>query len=227
MKKVMSVLGIVLALAGWSFGKGDPPALRLFGGMTMARTSGLPDAGVSEWSAISMHDRFGVAAGVGFDLAIGPSGRLAWVGALEYVQKGAKVDFLYWDITHPPPGIMIPMSYAMDLVSLTQLLKLRPFANGSPYFLGGFELAYVIDHRSPYWPQLGAITRKVDFGLVAGVGGELLKGDWTPFLEARYHLGLIDLSKGSFVGMGGFPVLKTRAFVCLTGIRLKWGRRGA
>jgi hypothetical protein len=224
MKKALTVAALVLSLSGWGFGKGTPLALRLFGGTSMARYSDLPDAGAAAWSGDSMRDRFGPVAGVGIELALGSSGRLAWIGAFEYVQKGAKVDFYYFDPFYPDPIMMIPVSFTMDLLSLTQLLKVRPFANGIPYLLGGFEVSYVIGHRSPLMPQLESLTKKVDLGLVTGLGAELLKGGWTPFVEARYHLGLADLSKGVFMGVGGFPALKTRAFVFLAGVRLKWGR---
>jgi hypothetical protein len=227
MKKALTGVIVVLALSGWGFGKGTRVSLRISGGTAMARYSDLPDSGSSSWFAQDMKDRFGPAAGVGIDLALGSSGRLAWISTVEYVQLGAKPDFYYFDPYYDPPYMMIPVTFTMDLIAFTQLLKLRPFAKGAPYVLGGVDLSYVIDHRSDLMSQIGSLTKKVNFGLVGGVGAELIKGDWAPFLEARYHLGLADLSKGVYSGVGGFPSLKTRAFVFLAGIRLKWGRGGA
>ncbi len=227
MKKTVSVVVVVLALSAWGFGEGTRVSLRISGGTSMARYSDLPDAGSDSWSAQDMKDRFGPAAGVGIDLALGSTGRLAWISTIEYVQMGAKVDFYYFDPYYDPPYMMIPVTFKMDLLTFTQLLKFRPFANGIPYVLGGFDLSYVIDHRCELMSQIESLTKKVNFGLVGGVGAELLKGDWTPFLEARYHLGLADLSKGVYMGVGGFPSLKTRAFVFLAGVRLRWGKGAA
>jgi len=224
MKRTVSAVVVIMALSGWCFGEGIRVSLRLYGGASLARYSDLPQPGAGSWSAQSMKNRVGPAAGVGVDLALGSSGRLAWISAIEYVQMGAKPDFYYFDPYYDPPYMMIPVTFKMDLLTLTQLLKFRPLAKGFPYVLGGFDLSYVIGHRSDLMSQIESSTKKVNFGLVGGVGAELLGGDWTPFFEARYHLGLAELSKGVYMGVGGFPSLKTRAFVFLAGVCLRWGR---
>jgi hypothetical protein len=226
MKRTIVGVAVVLSLAGGVFAKETRASLRIFGGTSMARYSDLPFFG-GPWLVQNMNNRFGAAAGIGIDLALGSSGRLAWISNLEYLQMGAKPNLLYLDLSYEPQYLTFPVPFTMDQLSFTQLLKFRPFAKGVPYVLGGFDLSYIIDHRSSLMSQLESLTRKVNFGLVGGVGGELLKGDWTPFLEARYHFGLVDLSKGVILGIGGFPSLKTRALVVLAGVRLKWGRSGA
>ncbi len=223
MRKLLTVVFIVLVLTGWGFGQGSRLSLRLAGGASLARYSDLPEPGANSW-AQNMKSRFAPAAGVGVEMALGPSGRLAWISTDEYLSMGAKPDFYYFDPFGDPPYMMVPATFTMDLLTLTQLLKFRPLANGIPYVLGGFDLSYVIGHRCDLMPQIESLTKKVNFGLVGGLGGELLKGDWTPFLEARYHLGLAELSKGVYMGVGGFPSLKTRAFVFLAGVRFQWGR---
>lgn len=227
MKKALTVAAVILSLACLAFSKGSEVALRLFGGAAMARYSELPDSMATDWFADDMKYRFGPAAGVGVDLVLVSSKRLAWVGSLEYVQKGAKVDTFYWDPFSSQIFMTIPVAYEMNVLSHTQFLKYQLFTNSTPYVLGGFELSYVIDHHASLWTEVAALTKKVDVGLVAGLGGELLTGSWTPFLEARYHLGLVNLSKGAYPGIGGFRGLRTRAFTFLAGIRLKWGRRPA
>lgn len=225
MKKILAAAAVFILVSG-AFGAETDVSLKLFGGATWARYSHLPDFfGFGE--SIRLNDRVGPAAGVGCEIALPFSKSLTSLSSVDYIQKGSYVDWYY---IYTRTG---SYSFKLEALSLTQLLKIKPFPNLFPYALAGFELSHVLSHSyiiSPSNLKIGLMddTRKTDFGLVAGAGGELSAGRWTSFLELRYHLGLVNLSKGIDVEMTeSYPTIKTRAVTLLAGIRYRLGRKGS
>lgn len=110
-----------------------------------------------------------------------------------------------------------------------------PFRGSSPYLLGGYEISYLGEHDltdfgnsdDPVRTDLNADTWKFDLGVFAGAGFEVfLKGKrWVPFVEAGYHIGLLDISKGTGA-LESYPVIRTRTLMVLAGIRFR-GRPAA
>ncbi len=226
MKKILAAAA-VLSLVSGAFGTETDVSLKLFGGAAWARYSHLPHYSSIPEAGIRLNDRVGPAGGVGTEIALPFSRHLASVSSIEYIQKGSHMGWYYWDER------FASYSFQLEVLSLTQLLKVKPFPNLFPYALAGFELSHVLSHSYIMPPSNLKIdlmddTRKTDFGLVAGAGGELSAGRWTSFLELRYHLGLVNLSKGIDVEMTeSYPTIKTRAVTLLAGIRYRLSRKSS
>ena len=227
MKKALAITVIaILVLSGAAYGAGADISFKLSGGASFARYSPLPDH-FGFGTSLRFNDRVGPAAGVGCEIALPFSRSLASLSSVEYIQKGSYIDVYYFTTR------LASSSFKLEAISLTQLLKFKPFPDLFPYALAGFELSRILSHSyviSPSNLKTGLMddTRKIDFGLVAGAGAELAAGRWTSFLEARYHLGLANLSKGiEFEYAESFPTIKTRAFTLLVGIRYKLGKKAS
>lgn len=237
MKRTTALTAIALLfLSGAAYGEGSGISFRLSGGGAWGRYShpplisypGKPDLRIG----ITYGDRIGLAGGAGCEIALPFSERLSSVTSVEYIRKGAQVV-----IYEPAVGIFANdryearhslRSYEMETLSLIQLLKVKPLPGGFPYALAGFELARVLSHGFTETPGLSEApltddTRKIDFGLVAGAGGELNAGRWASFLEVRYHLGLVNLSKAAGA-LQNYPTLKTRAVSLIFGLRYRLGK---
>lgn len=227
MKRTSALAAIaILVLSGAVFGEGSGISLRLSGGGSYARYHlprfdwvGIPESSFS----IVNSDRIGLAGGAGCEIALPFSERLSSVTSVEYIRKGTQVDLLDWG--EPTSSVR---SYELETLSLLQLLKVKPLPGGFPYALAGFELARVLSHgftegSSYAKTPLTDDTRKIDFGLVAGAGGELNAGRWASFLEVRYHLGLVNLSKAAGA-LQDYPTLKTRAISLIVGFRCRLGK---
>ena len=217
----------ILFLSSAAFGAEIGVSLKLFGGATWARYSDLPVYDIPPPPGLSkrLNDRVGPAAGVGYELVYPFSRSLASVSSIEYIQKGSFVESYNLDERTNS------YSYRLEALSLTQLLKIKPFPDLFPYALAGFELSHVLSHSYTWVPynykiDLTDFTKKTDFGLVAGAGGELSAGLWTSFFEVRYHLGLVNLSRGTGM-LGSIPTLKTRALTLLVGIRYKQAKKAS
>ena len=225
MKEVLAIAAIViLVFSGAAYGAGADVSFKLSGGASFARYFPLPNH-FGGGTSLHINDRAGPAAGVGCEIALPFSRSLASLSSVEYIQKGSYID-VYYITTR-----LASSSFKLETLSLTQLLKIKPFPDLFPYALAGFELSRILSHSYVISPSnlktvLMDDTRKTDFGLVAGAGGELAAGRWTSFLEARYHLGLVNLSKGiEFEYAESYPTLKTRALTLLVGIRCKLGKK--
>ena len=225
MKKLaVSATMAVLVFSGAAFGAGADVSFRLTGGATFARYFQSRAMGIPPFD-LQPSDRVGPAAGMGYEITLPFSKSLTLLGSVDYIQKGSRVDLYYSD--EGPSST----SFKLEALSLTQLLKIKPFPDLFPYALAGFELSHVLSHSYVMPPsnlKTAATddTKKTDFGLVAGAGGELAAGRWASFIEARYHLGLADLSKGTGIFMY-YPTIQTRAFTLLVGIRYKLGKKAS
>jgi hypothetical protein len=144
---------------------------------------------------------------------------------LQYVRKGTAVNWYYFD---EPLGSWI---YDLDVVSNPITLRFKPWAGSSPYVLAGYELSLIVGHRlTDSWGSAGPVkmnlkdhTYDIDLGLIGGVGAEIALKKWTPFVEFRYHVGLLDVSKGTGP-LESYPKIKTRALVLLAGVRFRLKR---
>lgn len=225
MKIILSAAAAFFILVSGAFGAEATVSLKLSGGASFARYSHLPDF-MGFGTSLYLNDRAGPAAGAGCEIALPFSRSLTSLSSIEYIQKGSYVDLYY---LYERLG---SYSFKLEALSLTQLLKVKPFPNLFPYALAGFELSRVLSHSyiiSPSNLKIGLMddTRKTDFGLVAGAGGELSAGRWASFLEVRYHLGLVNLSKGFAFLYETYPTIKTRAVTLLAGIRYRLGKKAA
>jgi len=218
----------LLFLSGAAYGAGADISFRLTGGATWARYFQLRgEVGIPEYY-FQHNARVGPAAGWGYEIAFPFSQSMTSLISAEYIQKGSLLDLYDYSDER-----LSSTSYKLEALSLTQLIKIKPFPGLFPYALAGFELSHILSHSNVISPSnlktgLMDDTRKIDFGLVAGAGGELAAGRWASFIEARYHLGLVNLSKGIDLEMTeSYPTLKTRAIMLLVGLRYTLGKKAS
>ena len=108
-------------------------------------------------------------------------------------------------------------------------LRIKPLHGSSPYVLAGYDLSYVSKHdmldygvpNGPVRTYLRDDTKKLDMGVFAGGGLEIAFKNWIPFVEVRYNVGLLDVSRGTGA-LENYPVIKTRALMVLAGVRFLW-----
>jgi hypothetical protein len=114
------------------------------------------------------------------------------------------------------------------MLSFPITFRFKPLLDSSPYILAGYELSIIDRHHltdltgasAPVRTDLAEQTRDIDLGFIAGAGAELVFKKWTPFVELRYHIGLLNLSKGTGP-LESYPTIRTRALVLLAGIRIR------
>jgi hypothetical protein len=206
--KMIILLASVLGLASRVY----PQEYRLFsimGGLTCSWADEISIGGIPE-NRWEKRFRLGAAAGCG----VGYYSRYLGIeiNAL-LVQKGCRVATYYWNdflgYTH----------YKLDEISLPLLFKLSLFSGTSPYFIGGYELAFVLSHKESgpggYRRDLTKQTKKTDNSLIVGMGFRKKVPKGFAFIEARYHLGLQRLSKDW--DFWHFPYRQLRSFVLLVG----------
>jgi hypothetical protein len=117
------------------------------------------------------------------------------------------------------------LNYSLDTLSNSTTFKYKPFSKSLPYVLGGYDLGWIFAHHVTYamdvlgsnTENLKGQTNDIDFGLIAGAGVEFSSQILTSFVEVRYHLGFLNLSKG----VENFAPLRTRALILLAGIKIR------
>ena len=215
MQKKISVLLLVLFVAVSGYAAGVQPGLRLWAGATMSRYEGTPiPVGIPEINyKNSWRAGFNLGAGLEFKVSRTP---LAFILDLAYLEKGTNLDVYYLDTkTGSYP-------YRLGTLSQTGLARMSFSGKWTPYLLLGYDLDIVLKHRGePFGlggPDLKADTKKTDFCLVAGGGLELKGPKVSPFVEVRYHHGLVNLSRvtGS---LEYYPSIKSRALVISAGFK--------
>lgn len=157
----------------------------------------------------------GFAAGIGIELFSAKNLSLEIDGL--YLQKGCRFDFS--DALYDRK-----MDFSLNVLSFPVLLKFKIFPKSSPYVLAGGELSVVLSHKSravlqgseePYQDQRERV-KAIDLALVLGAGFEMALKPVSFFIEARYHLGIQDISKDKMY----FSSLKTRAVTLLLGLKI-------
>jgi|YNPBryunderm2012_1023409.scaffolds.fasta_scaffold00067_17 opacity protein-like surface antigen len=216
MQKKISVLLLVLFVAVSGYAAGFQPGLRLWAGATMSRYEGTPTSELvfpelnykNSWRA-----GFNLGAGLEFKVSRTP---LAFILDLGYLEKGTNLDVYYLDTkTGSYP-------YRLGTLSQTGLARMSFSGKWTPYLLLGYDLDFVLKHRGEPFvqggPDLKADTKKTDFCLVAGAGLELSRKKMSPFVEVRYHHGLVNLSRGTG-SLEYYPNIKSRALVISAGLK--------
>lgn len=220
-KIVFLILLVFLAMAAY------PASLqadfRAWGGLTLSRYQGLPvPFGIPE-TRYENAWRTGFGLGAGLELRV-PRAPLSFILGLGYLQKGSELEIYYLDTK---TGSYF---YRLGSLSQTGLVKIGPNMKIAPYFLAGYELAFILNHRgqsfgsSPGGPDsdLKPDTKKVDLGLVAGAGLEFRLEKLRPFVEFCYFHGLSNLSRATGT-LEYYSSIKSRALLLSAG--LKFGRK--
>jgi len=188
------------------------------GGLSLSRFSVPPGMVTIPEAALSLEDRVLVLFGIGFVYKMTPRFSLDVSG--QYFRKGTHVDYRLYD---QPVGKYI---YDLRVLSLPVCLRYGFFPKSTPYVLGGFEISHVVSHEMKYYPdgQMSGLahklinsTRKFDFALVIGAGGELVFGRFVIFTEIRWYSGLVNISRS----IENYPVIKTRVLSFQFGYRTK------
>jgi hypothetical protein len=109
-------------------------------------------------------------------------------------------------------------------ITMPLLLKVRFMPGTTPYVLAGGEVGYLLSQKVVVTAADGVTENEVDileetnrllYGLVFGGGVELQLGSMDLLLEARYHLGLSNLTKDADPGES----MKASALSLLLGVR--------
>ncbi|MDI6845252.1 MAG: porin family protein [Candidatus Saccharicenans sp.] len=215
MRKLTGAFFLVLLLAATVSAATLETGFRLSGGLSLAKYRGIPVAvGIPEIRYQNAW-RTGVCVGAGLELKPGQI-PLTFVFDLNYLEKGTNLDVYYLD---EKTG---SLPYRLGTLSHSGLVKVSRGGQWTPYFLAGYELAFILRHRGepfgPGGPDLKNDTRKVDFGLVAGAGLEFRQEKASPFVEFRYYHGLTNLSPGKGA-LEFYQSIKTRTMLFSAGIR--------
>jgi len=127
------------------------------------------------------------------------------VGSLNY-----EVDILYFLKTNS--YISRGWDYELGEISVPFMAKIKLFSRSTPFLLAGGEVAYILSHKQKPGPfgvdsvyDMMDNTRKMDYGLVVGMGYELEVGGVILELSGRYHHGLAKVS-----GISGYRVYEFR-----------------
>lgn len=136
-----------------------------------------------------------------------------------YFQKGSKIESenLFLEI------YTAPKEYTLNIICLPVLIRTRFLTGTSPYVLGGGEFSFIISHW--YANILNGLRRdslnitkntaKFDYGLIIGGGFELKTKEHSFFIEGRYHLGLINISKD----YRAYESMRTNTLVIIAGLK--------
>ena len=218
MKKQLWVCFLVLFLVVSAQAAGTKTGLMAWAGGTISRYEGTPiPVGIPETDYKNSW-RTGFNLGLGLELKFARI-PLAFRLGLEYLEKGTKLDIYYLDTkTGSYP-------YRLSTLSHTGLARMNFSGKWTPYLLFGYDLDFLLKHRGQAFglggPDLKPDTRKIDFCLVAGAGLEFKGQKMSPFVEVRYHHGLVNLSRGTG-SLEYYPSIKSRALVL--GAGLKFGK---
>ncbi|MDW7759847.1 MAG: outer membrane beta-barrel protein [Acidobacteriota bacterium] len=141
--------------------------------------------------------KMGLAGGIGFD----SGGQFGFGMNVLYLQKGVKY-------SGEEDGVKFSFPISIDMISLPVMAKIRFMPGSTPYALAGGEVAYVLSAKSKYTitdlesgeketdtEDFKDDINSIDYGIVFGLGYEMNTGSFPIFIEARYHLGLANLTK--------------------------------
>jgi hypothetical protein len=214
MKRKMPVLLLALLVAVSGQAAGIKPGLMAWAGGTISRYEGKPTpAGIPETNY--KHSwRTGLNLGLGLALKLTRI-PLDFRLGLGYLEKGTKLDVYSLDTK------MGSYPYRLNTLSQTGLARTSFSGKWTPYLLAGYELAFILKHRGqPFGlggPDLKPDTKKLDFCLVVGTGLEFKGQKMSPFVEVRYHHGLVNLSRGSG-SLEYYQSIKSRVLVLGAGL---------
>jgi hypothetical protein len=203
MTKTLFILLLSLMLATITYAND----LKVIGGLNLSRFSG-PVFFEDIWKY-----RTGFEAGIGYEIPFGSHLTLEIDGM--FIQKGSKREHrengLYYYTIHS----------VLNEISFPVLLKLRLKTGSSPYILAGGEISFIVSSNAKVGkndPEIYVIppeTKSFYPGLLFGCGFGWAMGRVSPFIEARYHLGLVNI-----IEYGSSPE-KPRAIVLLLGLNYR------
>lgn len=192
MKKFLFIaLSILLVSVTYAHG------FKLMGGLNLSKYAVEPEIGGIEWK-----NKTGFLAGGGIDISLVPNIAVE-IDAL-YFQKGSKVEIDGVDI-----------EYALNVISIPALLRVKFLPGPSPYVLGGGEFSIILSHELDE-VDIKENYESFDYGLVFGAGFEMKMPGASFFIEGRYYQGVKNIIKEPV----GDESLKTKAIVAVVGIKI-------
>ena len=154
----------------------------LMGGLNLANLSN-PDLEFDNLTAFGFGGVFELALGNNFALCLEPM----------YLQKGASLDFM---------GIS-EIDFKLAYLEMPLLFKV-PFSTSptKPYVIGGPTIGYLLSSNLEVTvlgvkvidEDVKEETKNLDYGVIIGAGVSFQMGNTSVFVEARYALGLVDVS---------------------------------
>jgi hypothetical protein len=172
--------------------------------------------------------KLGYAGGIGVSFG----SRFGVEFDLMYLQKGVKFKGVY---TEDPDSVDFDVSMNFNMISVPVLLRFNVLSQPAVYFLGGGEVAYILDGKTDYTYTMSTGEKEtgsekiekdnlneIDYGVVFGGGFGMNFGRMQLFVEGRYHLGLANLEKtpaGTEAEGTENAEPKTRLFLVMVGIK--------
>jgi hypothetical protein len=183
--------------------------IKIMGGLGLANMSVSFPAGTDPADK-ALFDKYkqskmGIAGGIGFAMG----SRIGLEFDVLYLQKGVR--FKGTD-TSSGETITFDMKMNFNMISVPVLLRFNILDSPTGpalYFMGGGEIAYILDAKTDYtYTQAGATQtgsekiekenrNSIDYGAVLGAGVGLNLGGMQFFVEGRYHLGMANLFKSA------------------------------
>ncbi len=172
-------------------------AFKLMAGGSLAKYAVEPEGTGVEWK-----NKMGFLMGAGIELFSVPN--ISLDIDLFYFRKGSKFK-----------SATEELDYALNVISITPLVRVKFLPGPSPYVLGGGEFSYILTHKSGD-TDIKAFYKSFDYGLVFGAGYQMSMPGASLFFEGKYHLGLANILKDPTPGVS----LKTKTLVVIVGIKI-------
>jgi hypothetical protein len=188
--------------------------LKLFGGANFSKYT---EKYVPPWVMSAdynpFHDsKMGFLAGGGIELVINKN--IAFEMDALFVQKGSNFSYLNNE----------KFKYSLNVLSFPIILKLYLIPNFPFYLLEGYEYSIILSHEKIFIANGQEVskenikpkTKSYDQGVVFGLGFKQKLPSGSLIIEARYNLGLRNLSKD----YRDYPSIKTSAAGILFGFTI-------
>jgi len=219
MKKYLFIILIFIFTSG-----AYAQQLKLIGGLNISNYNQKWPSGFY-WTGIAglfrspfRNSKIGFLGGFGVEFALNKTISLELEGC--YFQKSSSYDYgFYYPITEV---------YSMKGISFPLLIKAKFLPQPFPYIIGGGEFLFILSHSRTtiepvYYPEIKENilenTKKLDFGLVLGIGFEMKVSKVSCFLEGRYNLGQRNLYTSDEYNPYP-PTIKTSALQILAGFKI-------
>lgn len=203
---------------------------KAMGGLSLGDVTYSRDPGLGIDNYMKKHT--GYLFGIGYE----SSGKFGIEVDILYMQKGVN---LVGSASDPSTNLSgsFDISAVINEVTLPVVLKIRILEGSTPYIFGGGEIAYIMSGHVNYTVTDASTSQTysgsenvkdydelatLDYGLVFGVGFELISGPVPLFIEGRYHSGLANLFKQTENTQGQSESndwVRSRAIVIVGGIK--------
>jgi hypothetical protein len=226
-KKLFIVLLMAAPLVAGNEGgrkRFDRQSFSVYAGPLWSKYSRLPDVDTIPEIRGVLASYTGVAVGISWQFRLG--NHFVADAGVEVAQRGTTVNWYEFE------ELRNKWVYSLLMYSYGMRLRYKPLHGSSPYIFAGNDLSLLsyhdlTDYANPDNPtktNLNWCTLRFDIGIFAGAGVEIVLRKLVPFVEVRYQHDLLDVSKGTGP-LESYPVIKTRAFVVLAGIRFRSKRK--